>query len=157
GEGGTGMRVARPLNSHAFGSKALSVLSRDVPIHVPFIGEKELNRGDKRTAHAQDERQETASFTRRLALSALVVNREMAVPAHDSEFTVRSQAGVNARLAFRADIVLHHATAFRIVEALDDQVGGAENRVRVQFGELDGVILKLHVVEIQELRLQRRG
>src|SRR5262245_55052045 len=112
---------------------------------------------DEGAAHSQNKRQETTSLAGGLARCSFLINCEMRVPTHDPEFAVRSQAGVNARLPFRADIVLHQAPAFSIVEALDDQVGGAENRVCVQLGKLDGVILKLCVVEIQELRLQRCG
>ena len=35
-------------------SETLSISGRNVPVHLSFVGKEELNRGDQRTADAQD-------------------------------------------------------------------------------------------------------
>jgi len=78
----------------------------------------------------------------------------MLFPAHRAKFAVGRQTRVNAWFLLRAHIVLHHAPTLGIIEAFNHQTYVREIGFHVQFGQLDRVILKLHIVEIQKLHLQ---
>src|SRR5262245_50473601 len=81
----------------------------------------------------------------------------MLVPPDNTKFAVGGEASMDARLLVCAHIVLHNPAALGVVEALDDERSRADDGFFVQRGEPNWVILKLHVVEIQELGFESGG
>src|SRR5262245_55504245 len=111
--------------------KTFRVSRGDVPVHVPLISKKELERGNQRAADSQDQGQKSAAFAGGLAGSAFFIHRKMLVRTHNAEFSVCREASMHAGPLVRARVILEQSPTLRIVETINDEVGGTKDRICV--------------------------